>query len=332
MIRESLDAFVPDIPFPPFFLFFLAVFIGILFCFRHFSKNFSFQRKAFYSLLSLANLVGFIIFSFMILWGFNYKRIAVEENLNLSTEPIELETLKAHLEDQTHIIAEMRKSLFRITDYSPESPVTSEHSPLWMEDLMRESLEGVLEKYDYPTNGRVNIRELTPNGILFRFNSSGIYLPFVGEGHIDAELHPLQKPFVMAHEMAHGYGFGDEGTCNFWAYLACIHSKDLYVRYVGHLTYWRYLASEWRRKKPEEYKEFRAELPQGILVDLETINDNLMKYPSFFPETRDFIYELFLRSQGVDDGIENYNKIVPMVKSYWDKLKTETKDETAKKQ
>ncbi len=322
-IREWMDSIVPEIPFPPFYFFFLFAFAGIIFSFRHFRGLYSFRRKLLYSLLSFANLIGFIVFSFMLLWGFNYKRIAVEEQLELNTDPIELENLKSHIEDQTHIIAEMRKSLFRVSDYSPQSPVTSEHSPLWLEDLMRESLEGVLEKYDYPTNGRVNIRELKPEGILFRFNSSGIYLPFVGEGHIDAALHPLQKPFVMAHEMAHGYGFGDEGTCNFWAYLACIHSNDLFVRYVGHLTYWRYLASEWKRNEPEEYQKFRDELPEGIVLDLNTINENLKKYPSFFPQTRDFIYELFLRSQGVDDGMDNYNKIVPMVKSYWDKLKVE---------
>ncbi|MCB0582976.1 MAG: DUF3810 family protein, partial [Phaeodactylibacter sp.] len=72
----------------------------------------------------------------------------------------------------------------------------------------------------------------------------GLYFPFTGEGHIDAGLHPLQKPYVMAHELAHGYGFGDEGTCNFLGYLACIGSDDPVIAYIGHLNYWRTLAAD----------------------------------------------------------------------------------------
>ncbi len=322
-IRKWIDAIVPQIPFPPFFLFWIAVIFGVIYCFRHFRGIYSLRRKWYLSILSFANFVGAIIFSFMILWGFNYKRIPVEKQLNLSTEPFALKELKSHLKDQTSIITQMRKSVFRISDMADNEPVTQEQSPIWLEQLMRESLENVLEKYNYPSDGSVNIRELEPEGILFRFNSSGVYLPFVGEGHIDAALHPLQKPFVMAHEMAHGYGFGDEGTCNFWAYLACIHSNDLFIRYVGHLTYWRYLASSWKHHEPEEYERFRADLPEEIVIDLDTINRNMRKYPSFFPKTRDFIYDAFLRSQGVEHGVENYNKIVPMVKSYWDQMKKE---------
>jgi len=164
-IRKWTDAFVPQIPFPPFFLFWAFAIIGIFYCFRHFRGIYSFKRKTLMSVLSLANLMGAIIFSFMILWGFNYKRIPVEEQLNLSTESFSLEELKSHLEDQTSIIEQMRKSVFRISDMADNEPITQEQSPIWLEDLMRESLEKVLEKYDYPSDGKVNIRELKPEGI-----------------------------------------------------------------------------------------------------------------------------------------------------------------------
>ena len=75
-----------------------------------------------------------------------------------------------------------------------------------------------------------------PNGILLRFNSSGVYFPFTGEGHVDNGLHPVSKPFTIAHELGHGYGFGSEDVCNFLGFLACVRSDNPAIRYAGYLT------------------------------------------------------------------------------------------------
>jgi len=77
------------------------------------------------------------------------------------------------------------------------------------------------EMTQIPTVGRVRVRELRPSGILLRISTAGVYIPFVCEGHIDAGLHATQYPFTMAHEMSHGYGIADEGTCNFTGVVAC---------------------------------------------------------------------------------------------------------------
>ena len=65
-IRNWIDSFVYKIPFPPFYLFWFISFIGIIYCFRHFRGIYSIRRKWLMSILSFANLIGAIIFSFMI--------------------------------------------------------------------------------------------------------------------------------------------------------------------------------------------------------------------------------------------------------------------------
>ena len=95
-----------------------------------------------------------------------------------------------------------------------------------------------------PHSGRVRVRQPWPNGFLLRWSTAGIYIPQTGEGHIDRGLLAVQKPFTIAHEMAHGYGVADEGACNFIAWLACSQSRDPWVRFGGALTYWRYAAAE----------------------------------------------------------------------------------------
>jgi hypothetical protein len=149
-----------------------------------------------------------------------------------------------------------------------------------------------------------------------RISTAGVYIPFTGEGNIDPGLHYLQLPFVMAHEMSHAYGFGDEGTCNFLAYLACTQSEDLFLKYVGHLYYWRYVASDYREFQPEAYKDFFETLPVGVKSDLAAIRQEMDKYPDIFPAVRDAAYTAYLQAQGIQEGLKNYDRVIMMVHAW----------------
>ena len=181
------------------------------------------------------------------------------------------------------------------------------------------NVEKLLEKLGYPTAGEVRGRLLQPKGILLRFSTAGVYFPWTGESNIDAGLHPVQIPFTLAHEFAHGYGFTDEGTCNFLAYLACIQSDNKLFRYSGQLSYWRYLASAYRRHNREAYKVFFEKLPKGVVADLYDIDANSDKYPDILPRFRDAAYDTYLKTQGISEGEKNYSRIIMLVKSWREK-------------
>ncbi len=152
-----------------------------------------------------------------------------------------------------------------------------------------------------------------------RISTAGFYLPFTGECNIDAGLHPIQLPFVVAHEYAHAYGITDEGSCNFLAYLSCNQSADPFVRYAGSLSYWRYIAGNYQAYYPKEYALFRKQLPKGIIADLDAINANGRKYPDILPRVRDFAYDSYLKSQGIEEGLESYSRIIMLVKAWKEK-------------
>ena len=182
------------------------------------------------------------------------------------------------------------------------------------EDKMRTDVSNFLEKNNFEAGGRLRGRQISPDGILFRFGISGIYMPFTGESSIDNAVHPLEKPFTMAHELAHGYGWTEEATANFIAYLSCINSTDNHTRYSGLISYYRYVASNYKRLNPEAYKAFRSQLPEGFRNDLEAINQRSLKYPTWF--STDKINDIFLKSQGVKEGVESYSRIVVLVYSW----------------
>lgn len=261
---------------------------------------------------SLLAFAGGILFLFQILWGFNYGRIPLEAQFGISPKPLAISELKAELETVTAEAARLRSQLDGATD----SVLPARLMPAEVESVMRSHLEAVLEQHGYPTPGKVRGRQLWPKGVLLRISTAGVYIPFTGEGHVDAGLHFLQKPFVLAHEMSHGYGFGDEGSCNFLAYLACVSSDDLFVQYVGQLYYWRYVAAEYRSANPDDYAVFRETLPTGLRSDVRAIQAEMDKYPDIFPEIRDATYNAYLQAQGIAEGMKNYDRVVMLVTAW----------------
>lgn len=326
-IREFTDRITILFPFPLLYVV-LSSFIVLLvyLTFRTFRQPVSLSRKWLFWGFRMVSVFGAGVFFFMLLWGFNYKRVPVETQLQLEPKPLSIDQIFSSLEYHTAIITGLRQGIPEVNLQDTIIPVTGALAPDSLTDHMRSLLVQVLQENGFPVAGKVQCRDLKPEGSLLRFGSSGVYFPFSGEGHIDAALHPLQRPFVIAHEMAHGYGFTDEGICNFWAYLACIHSHNPFVRYVGHLSYWRYLASTYRMARPEAYQKFREKLPLTIQADLNTINENLNQYPEYFSGIRTFIYDTYLKSLGVDEGIENYDYVIPLVTAWWEKLRIPVPD------
>ncbi len=264
-------------------------------------------------LLSLVAFVGGFVFLFLTLWGYNYGRVKIEEHLGIDPVPLELPELKREFARVSKEVTFLRQT---IPSIDTSLAIDASYLPADLEFDSRINVEKVLLEYGFPAYGRVRGRQLYPKGILLRISTAGIYIPFVAEGHIDAGLHPLQKPFTMAHEMMHGYGFTDEGTCNFLAYLACKQSEKPIIRYAGMLTYWRYLASSYRRMSPEDYKKARAKLPEDIQRDLWRIYENGQLYPDILPHLRDAAYDSYLKTQGIKEGMKSYNRIVMLVHAY----------------
>lgn len=264
---------------------------------------------------ALAGLVGFmgwLVFSFLLMWGFNYGRIPVEEKLGLTLETPERSDLQAEVTREAVALASLRQQI----PGADTTALDASNFPANSESQLRDGVEKVLTYYDYPVVGSVRGRLVYPKGLFLRFSSAGLYLPWTGEGHIDGGLIDLQQPYTMAHEMAHGYGFGDEGSCSFWAYLTAFRVADPALQYAIRLGYWRRLAANWRRVDPEGYDQFRPTLDKGIVADLDAINANNAAYPDIMPKFRDAAYDSYLKAQGIAEGMENYSKVILLVEAW----------------
>lgn len=309
IIRIAYDYTLGWIPFPMvYILFFIIVQIIYKFIqFKGFRSAESWHKKIWSIIFSLLSLAGAVIFFFYILWGFNYKQEHLSNYLNLPK--VTADTTELYKESVFYLdkLKQLRSTISKDT-----LPLSFEDMSVGLESQIRGNLESVLSDWDIPTMGRVRVRKLYPKGVLLRISTAGVYIPFVFEGHIDAGLHPIQYPFTMAHEMSHGYGLADEGTCNFTGFVACMASEDPFVQYSASMSIWRYMANNLRKGSPRLYKKMMKQISANVRTDLIAVMDEMDKYPDIMPKVRDAVYDTYLKSHGVAGGLSNYSKVVEM--------------------
>ncbi len=313
VIRWIFDNSLGRLPFPLIYLFYgLMLYFIIKTMAYFFKKSIPLSMRLKENLFSMLSFAGLLVFGFLFLWGYNYARIPFHQQMKINITKLDTLSLAQELQIAASEAIEARNKLPNQLYGSQGAPVSSIRADF--EENIRHDISSLLTENGFVAGGHLRGRSIRPEGILFRFGISGIYMPYVGESNIDDGMHDLEKPFTMAHEMAHGYGWTDEATANFIAYLTCINSDDAFFKYSGFLMYFRYVASNYRRVNLEAYKKFRETLPPSIINDLKAINARIQQFPTWFDT--DGLNNIFLKTQGVKDGIASYSRVVTLVHSW----------------
>ncbi len=296
-------------PIPLIYILTFVVLLSI--GYNAYKRIISIQRSSFKEVIY--QTIGFLAwtyFFFYSLWGINYHLPSLKERLHLQMLPLEDSLIYNEA-----LAIQQTLNIIRTKITVDTQGIELVIPALEVEKKVRLSLTKVLSFWQLPTNGNVRVREIKPKGVLLRLATAGVYLPFVSEGQIDAGLPFLQKPSTLAHEMSHGYGITDEGECNFAGIMACINNDEQLIKYSGYIMYYRYLAYALIDNEPL-FNKLKANLPPGLRQDLIQISNTLNKYPDIFPQFRNYIYDLYLRLNGVEEGIKSYGTVVSMSQAY----------------
>lgn len=317
-IRNVIDLTLGRLPFPSVYLFILTVLIVLGIYFFRLRKALGWKQKLFYSSRALANGVGALIFFFLILWGFNYQRTPIVDQLGLYSHALSLEQVKSEVLITQRLAQQYRKSL------TTDSAAIEETIPYTeLEDMVRRNIAENLDMLGLNFTGRPRTKLFPPPGFMRKMGILGIYFPFTGESYIDPTLHALEKPFTIAHEMAHSYGVTDEGEANFIAWVICTNSDDPLLRYSGQLRLLSYQVRDYYRMAPEEYKEWLKTLDKGIRNDLVSIQKVEQEIKPFSLELSRKTNDIFLKSQGVKAGIKSYQQLPKLAFAWRERMKWE---------
>lgn len=272
----------------------------------------AFIKRAGRVLLAMAGWAGRLVFFFYALWGFNYGRVGLGAQMGLETEPLTRAEAASETAWAAAAAAEARAAIPGASGHV----LAASSLPEDLESILRASISAVLRQAGLPAPGRVRVRAFVPGGWMMRFGGTGVYIPFFGEGYMAGNLLPFEKPFTLAHEMAHGFGITDEGEAGFLAFLACRASGHPAIRYSGCAGYWEYVAGEMARADRAAFRAGWDSLPEGMRADIRAARANAARYRGVVERISRKVYARYLQSQGVDDGLRSYSRLVGLVAAW----------------
>lgn len=307
-IRTILNGiqFMP-IPLYPIFIVGVLVILGI-FIKGLFNKN---DRRN--ALIRLTSLILFLVSLFFWSWGLNYGRKGINERLQLAGKPYSKELFKSDF--KKICILAMQERIKWSKEQSPDNisywnakAISTETSQVKNLKTVLKYIPGFQHKKTAPKIRR------WPDGFLLRQGVAGMYFPFTGEPTLDGDLHPLRQPFTMVHEHAHAAGITGEGDCNLIAYLSSMRSKDPFVRYSAYHERISYMLYYALSAFPEVRLECINNMPTEIIDDMFRIRRHHAKYRGKMSEFGDWMNDQYLKTNGVESGVEDYTKWILIVK------------------
>lgn len=315
-IRNVIDITLGRLPFPSVYLFIASVLLVIGIYFWRVSKKTGWKNQVVYTLQALANGLGALVFFFLVLWGFNYQRTPIVQQLGLQPKAMNLEQVKSEMQITYRLAQQYRNAVTRDTAAIEEIMPYPD-----LEKLVRSNIADNLNMLGLNFTGRPRTKQFPPSGFMRKMGILGIYFPFTGESYIDPSLHVLEKPFTVAHEMAHSYGVTDEGEANFIAWVICTNSDDPLLRYSGQLRLLNYQLSDYYRMAPEEYREWVKTLDRGIRNDMISIRKASESIKAFSLELSRKTNDVFLKTQGVKAGVNSYQQLPKLAFAWRERMK-----------
>ncbi len=288
-LLRHLFALVNWIPFSIFW-----IFAGIISYFLYGTI----RDKSLFKLLKITLVVYAL---FYLLWGFNYFANDIGDDFTKLNNRITSEDIIYHYNQVTNSVNQL----------SADETLPLTRNIKELQEAIKPNLENVLQYFGYKKVSGVQIKYLFPKGILLRWATSGFYWPYALEGYIDPGLHTLQIPFTLAHEMAHLYGVTNEAECNFVAYLACMETKNDFIKYSAKISFWKYL-----RSYSVDIDFEKEMIAPSFKEDLESIRSTMNEYPDILPAARNYIYDQYLKRNGVKSGIKSYSQFVTLLINY----------------
>jgi hypothetical protein len=259
-------------------------------------RNGGFARALTSALGSALITAAVIYLTFLLLWGFNYQRIPLEEKIAF---------------DSARITTDAARELAASTAVHLNALHAAAHqrnAP--REDVLAQAFVSARERVGHTLDvvpGRPK-RSLLQR--YFRWTAiDGMTVPWFLEIIVNPDVLPVERPFVVAHEWAHLAGFADEDEANYVAWLTCLNGDEL-LHYSGWLAIYGHAVNGLSRADRRAIGETLAEGPRRDFAD---IVKRLQQSPPTVRTAARESYDAYLRANRVEGGIESYDRVVRLI-------------------
>jgi hypothetical protein len=252
-------------------------------------------------LARVATAAAVLYLIFLATWGLNYRRVPLLEKLEFDAGAV---TPSAARELALTAIREVNARYERAHQQIAANAAETDSS-----------LVDAFARAQRAVGGAAGTRPARPKRTLldpyFRAAAvEGMTDPYFLETLVLADLLPVERPFVIAHEWSHLAGFADESEANFLGWLTCARASDA-ARYSG----WLFLYGEVMAAVPAaDRADIAGRLAPGPRADLRAIADRVRRQLNPVVSSAGWrVYDSYLKANRVDAGTASYAEVVQLV-------------------
>ena len=256
------------------------------------------------------NFLLIIYISFKVLWGLNYARPQINEQLQISKKPYE----KAQLLKLSALFINKLEKLGKAIGDTLANYTIEELQDRAATSYNALSVRQPLFEYKFQA-----VKPVVSGWLTSKFGIEGYYNPLSGEANINTKLPEFVMPFVVCHEIAHQLGVAREDEANLVGYLAAIHNEDIHFQYSAYYNMLRYVLFEVRMKYPEDYNILITQIPQQVMNNFKQEREFWAKYNGSMSVYMGKTFDKILKLNNQQKGINSYQDIVLWLVNYHEK-------------
>lgn len=257
----------------------------------------------------VAGLVIYILFN--LLWGLNYNRQGIQQQLGLKPEKYsqaELTVIDSLLVEKVN---ESKLALLR------QNSTTGSHQEIF--EGVKKAYANISEQYPYLLYSYRSIKPSLWGWAGNYMGFTGYYNPFTGEAQVNTTVPQFLLPYTSCHEVAHQLGYAKENEANFVGYLAAASSLDPAFHYSAYLDLFLYTQANLQTVDSVQTKQFFKKL-------LPQVNDDLKELKRFYQSHKSpagplfkWIYSIYLQNNQQPSGLLSYDEVTGLLIAYYKK-------------
>jgi hypothetical protein len=250
--------------------------------------------------LQILNFFLILYIIFKIVWGLNYSRPSVSEELGIGNEKYSVKELLVLGDYFIKKTNDLKLKQNKIPAYTvKELEIKSAAAYAFM------AQKNKLFQYQNPC-----LKSVLNSWMISKIGIEGYYAPLSGEANMNMNLPDFVKPYVSCHEIGHQLGIAYEDEANLLGYLTASNSPDVNYQYSANYEMLRYILFEIRMKSPDDYKLLYLKLLPQVLADFKTEKEFWRKYNGDMFGYMDAAFDSFLKLNNQKKGIDSYQDIV----------------------
>ena len=244
---------------------------------------------------------AFVYLAFLLLWGFNYRRVPMTERL----------LVQPGAPSSGAVVMLGLEAVAGLNALHPEAHRRGWREPPWQDEALRRSFAAVQRALSDAPLAEPGRLKGTMFGPYFRWTSIDAMInPFGLEVLANPDLLSFERPFVAAHEWSHLAGYADEAEASFVGWLTCM-SADTPAQYSGWLFLYGQISAE---VSGDDRARLGEALAAGPRADVEAIVDRLRRGQLPWLRTAGWrLYDEYLKANRVEEGVRSYGAAVTLI-------------------